>query len=111
MQPEIHMTEPPAPAPASDLAAPAAAQGHARGSPLILGVGLLAAATFLAGIEAQKQWGGSSSSGGTGRFAARFAAANGGAAHGRQRRTGTGAQGAARAASSAAAAAASRPAR
>ena len=30
----------------------------------ILGVGLLAAATFLAGIEAQKQWGGSSSGNG-----------------------------------------------
>ena len=76
MQPEIHMTDPPAPAPASDLVPPGGKKGLPRIT-VFLGVGLLAAATFLAGIEAQKQWGGSSSSGGTGRFGA-FAAANGG---------------------------------
>jgi len=94
MQPEIHMTDPPAPAPASDLLPPGGKKGLPRIT-VILGVGLLAAATFLAGIEAQKQWGGSSSSGNSGRFAA-FAAANGGTARTGANGTqgGTGAQGA-----------------
>jgi len=74
MQPEIHATEPPVPA--SDLLPPKRNKGIPRVT-AILGVGLLAAATFLAGIEAQKQWGGSSSNArGTG-FAGRFAAGGG----------------------------------
>jgi hypothetical protein len=76
MQPEIHATEPPVPA--SDLLPPPRRKGIPRVT-AILGVGLLAAATFLAGIEAQKQWGGSSTASARGNgFAARFAA--GGAA-------------------------------
>ena len=68
MQPEIHATDPPVPA--SDLLPPQRRKGIPKVT-AILGVGLLAAATFLAGIEAQKQWGGSSSSnGGRGNFAA-----------------------------------------
>jgi Cu/Ag efflux protein CusF len=90
MQPEIHATEPPAPAVAGDLLPPQRRKGVPRIT-AILGIGLLAAATFLAGIEAQKQWGGSSSNGLSGRAAA-FAAANGGA-----RPVATGAQGAPRA--------------
>ena len=86
MQPEIHMTDPPASAPASDLVPPGGKKGLPRIT-VFLGVGLLAAATFLAGIEAHKQWGGSSSSGGTGRFGA-FPAANGGTRHGRHRYAG-----------------------
>jgi hypothetical protein len=75
MQPEIHATEPPVPA--SDLLPPQRRKGIPKVT-AILGVGLLAAATFLAGIEAQKQWGGSSSSGtGRGNFAARLAAGGG----------------------------------
>jgi hypothetical protein len=77
MQPEIHMTDPPTPAPASDLLPPGGKKGLPRIT-VILGVGLLAAATFLGGIEAQKQWGDSSSSSGSGRFGA-FAGANGAA--------------------------------
>ena len=91
MQPEIHATEPPVPAPAGDLVPPQGKRGLPRVT-VILGVGLLAAATFLAGIEAQKQWGGSSSSGGNGRFAA-FAAANGGARTGANGTTGAQGQG------------------
>ena len=109
MQPEIHMTDPPAPAPASDLVPPGGRKGLPKIT-VILGVGLLAAATFLAGIEAQKQWGGSSSSGGTGRFGA-FAAANGAARTGANGATARREPRAARAASSAAVAAASRRAR
>lgn len=94
MQPEIHMTDPPAPAPAGDLVPPGGRKGLPKIT-VILGVGLLAAATFLAGIEAQKQWGGSGSSGGTGRFGA-FAAANGAARTGANGANGAqGAQGAA----------------
>ena len=107
MQPEIHVTEPPVPAPAGDLVPPRRTKGVPRVT-VILGVGLLAAATFLAGIEAQKQWGGSSSSRRQrGDFAA-FAAANGGAAHGRRRHGHAGRRSGGRAASSAAAAVASR---
>jgi hypothetical protein len=84
MQPEIHMTDPPPPVPASDLLPPQGKKGLPRIT-VILGVGLLAAATFLAGIEAQKQWGGSGSNGASGRLAALGAAANGGTA-----RTGAG---------------------
>jgi hypothetical protein len=72
MQPEIHATEPAAPA--SDLLPPPRRKGVPKVT-AILGVGLLAAATFLGGIEAQKQWGGSSSSVRGNGFAARFAAA------------------------------------
>ena len=77
MQPEIHATEPAVPA--SDLLPPQRRKGVPRVT-AILGIGLLAAATFLAGIEAQKQWGGSSSSNSrVGAFAARFANAGGAA--------------------------------
>jgi hypothetical protein len=76
MQPEIHATEPPAPPPASDLLPPQRRKGVPRIT-AILGIGLLAAAAFLGGIEAQKQWGGTSTSG-RGAFAGRFANATGG---------------------------------
>ena len=63
---------------------------------MILGAGLLVAGAFLGGIQAQRQWGDDSSGGGSGNFAGRFAAANGGtganAAPGGQ--TGQGGQGA-----------------
>ena len=59
MQPEIHPTEAAVPPPPSDLLPAQRRKGVPRAT-AILGVGLLAAATFLAGIEAQKQWGGSS---------------------------------------------------
>ena len=62
MQPEIHPTEAALQPPPSDLLPAQRRKGVPRAT-AILGVGLLAAATFLAGIEAQKQWGGSSSSG------------------------------------------------
>jgi hypothetical protein len=76
MQPEIHATEPPVPA--SDLLPPQRRKGIPRVT-AILGVGLLAAATFLAGIEAQKQWGGSSNSNARGAgFAGRFTAGGAG---------------------------------
>jgi hypothetical protein len=94
MQPEIHATEPAVPA--SDLLPPQRRKGIPRVT-AILGIGLLAAATFLAGIEAQKQWGGSSSSNTrAGAFAARFANAGGAAgAAGTGTGTGTGTNGAA----------------
>lgn len=79
MQPEIHPTEAAAQPPASDLLPAARRKGIPRVT-IILGVGLLAAATFLAGIEAQKQWGGSSSNGG--RFGGRGAAFGAGAGTG-----------------------------
>jgi hypothetical protein len=85
MQPEIHPTEATVPPPPSELLPAHRRKGVPR-TTAILGVGLLAAATFLAGIEAQKQWGGSSSSSsGLGARAAAFGAgtraagANGGA--------------------------------
>jgi hypothetical protein len=71
MQPESHPSEAALQPPPSDLLP---AQGR-KGVPkvtVILGVGLLAAATFLAGIEAQKQWGGNDSNGS--RFGGRAAA-------------------------------------
>lgn len=74
MQPEIHASEPPVPA--SDLLPPKRSKGVPRIT-AILGVVLLAAATFLAGIEAQKQWGGSSSNARGAGFAGRFAAGAG----------------------------------
>ena len=90
MQPDVHPTEAHVPAPASD---PLPAQRR-RGVPrvtAILGVGLLVAATFLAGIEAQKQWGGNSSrSSGFGGRAAAFGAIAGTRASGAN----SGAQGA-----------------
>jgi hypothetical protein len=70
MQSEIHPTEAALQPPTSDLLPAQRRKGVPRVT-AILGVGLLAAATFLAGIEAQKQWGGSSSSS---RFGARAAA-------------------------------------
>lgn len=76
MQPEIHPTESAVPAPASDLLPPQRRKGVPRIT-AVLGVGLLAAATFLAGIEAQKQWGGGGSSNAGGFAAARTAAAAG----------------------------------
>jgi len=72
MQPEIHMSdEPLPPAPASDLLPPQRRKGVPRIT-LILGVCVLAAAAFLGGVQAQKQWGDNNSSGGRGNFAARF---------------------------------------
>jgi hypothetical protein len=86
MQPEIHATEPPVPA--SDLLPPQRSKGIPKIT-AILGVGLLAAATFLAGIEAQKQWGGSSTNGRGNGFAARFAAGGTGTAAGTNGANGT----------------------
>jgi hypothetical protein len=78
MQPEIHPAEANVPAPASDLLPAHPRKGIPRVT-AILGVGLLVAATFLAGIEAQKQWGGNSSNAnGFGARAAAFRAAAGG---------------------------------
>jgi hypothetical protein len=62
--------------PPSDLLPAQRRKGVPRAT-AILGVCLLAAATFLAGIEAQKQWGGSSSSGGLGARGAAFGAGAG----------------------------------
>ena len=78
MQPEIHPAEANVPAPASDLLPARPRKGIPRVT-VILGVGLLAAATFLAGIEAQKQWGdnGANADGFGGRAAAFRAAAGG----------------------------------
>jgi hypothetical protein len=76
MQPEIHPTEAALQPPPSDLLPAQRRKGVPRAT-AILGVGLLAAATFLAGIEAQKQWGGSSSSGGLGARGAAFGAGAG----------------------------------
>jgi hypothetical protein len=95
MQPEIHPTEAALQPPPSDLLPAQSRKGVPRVT-AILGVGLLAAATFLAGIEAQKQWGGSSS--GNGRLGARAAAFAAGPGAGTGTATGTaganGAQGA-----------------
>jgi hypothetical protein len=77
MQPEIHPPEANVPAPAGDPLPAHPRKGIPRVT-LILGVGLLAAVTFLAGIEAQKQWGGNSDSNGFGARAAAFRAAAGG---------------------------------
>ena len=77
MQPETHPAETAVAAPASDLLPPQRRKGVPRIT-AILGVGLLAAATFLAGIEAQKQWGGGDSGSSGGFAAARAAAAAGG---------------------------------
>jgi hypothetical protein len=63
MQPEIHSTEASVPPPPGDLLPARSRKGIPRVT-AVLGIGLLAAATFLAGIEAQKQWGGSSSNAG-----------------------------------------------
>jgi hypothetical protein len=79
MQPEIHPTEAALQPPPSDLL-PAKGRKGVPKVTAILGVGLLAAATFLAGIEAQKQWGGSSSN--SGRFGGRAAAFGAGAGAG-----------------------------
>jgi hypothetical protein len=76
MQPEIHPTEAALQPPPSDLLPAQRRKGVPRAT-AILGVCLLAAATFLAGIEAQKQWGGSSSSGGLGARGAAFGAGAG----------------------------------
>lgn len=76
MQPEIHPTEAALQPPPSDLLPAPRRKGVPRAT-AILGVGLLAAATFLAGIEAQKQWGGSSSSSGLGTRGAAFGAGAG----------------------------------
>jgi Cu/Ag efflux protein CusF len=76
VQPEIHMTDPVEQAPAGDLLPPQRRKGVPRIT-VILGAGLLVAAAFLGGIQAQKQWG-DDSNGGGGNFAGRFAAANGG---------------------------------
>jgi len=76
MQPEIHPTEAALQPPPSDLLPAQRRKGVPRAT-AILGVGLLAAATFLAGIEAQKQWGGSSSSAGLGARGAAFGAGAG----------------------------------
>ena len=93
MQPEIHPTEAALQPPPSDLLQAQRRKGVPRAT-AILGVGLLAAATFLAGIEAQKQWGGSSSSGGLGARGAAFGAGAGtgttGANGGTQGARGTG---------------------
>jgi len=93
MQPEIHPTEAALQPPPSDLLPAERRKGVPRAT-AILGVGLLAAATFLAGIEAQKQWGGSSSSGGLGARGAAFGAGAGtgttGANGGTQGARGTG---------------------
>ena len=93
MQPEIHPTEAALQPPPSDLLPAQRRKGVPRAT-AILGVGLLAAATFLAGIEAQKQWGGSSSSGGLGARGAAFGAGAGtgttGANGGTQGARGTG---------------------
>jgi Cu/Ag efflux protein CusF len=75
LQPEIHTTDPVEPAPAGDLLPPQRRKGIPRVT-VILGAGLLVAAAFLGGIQAQKQWGDDSSGGGN--FASRFAAANDG---------------------------------
>ena len=88
MQPEIHPTEAALQPPPSDLLPAQRRKGVPRAT-AILAVGLLAAATFLAGIEAQKQWGGSSSSGGLGARGAAF-----GAGAGTGTATGTGTAGA-----------------
>jgi hypothetical protein len=78
MHPEIHPAEANVPAPASDLPPVHPRRGIPRVT-VILGVGLLAAVTFLAGIEAQKQWGGNGSdANGFGARAAAFRAAAGG---------------------------------
>jgi len=90
MQPEIHPTEAAVQPPPSDLLPAQRRKGVPRVT-AILGIGLLAAATFLAGIEAQKQWGGSNSSGGLGGRAAAFTA---GAGAGTGAATGAGATGA-----------------
>ena len=90
MQPEIHPTEAAVQPPPSDLLPAQRRKGVPRAT-AILGVGLLAAATFLAGIEAQKQWGGSSTSAGLGARAAGFGA---GAGAGTGTATGTGTSGA-----------------
>lgn len=81
MQPDIHPTEASVPPPAGDLALARGRKGIPRVT-AVLGICLLAAATFLAGIEAQKQWGGSSSTGNRfgGRAAALGAAGGGGTA-------------------------------
>jgi len=76
MQPEIHPTEAALQPPPSDLLPAQRRKGVPRAT-AILGVCLLAAATFLAGIEAQKQWGGSSSSAGLGARGAAFGAGAG----------------------------------
>ena len=93
MQPEIHPTEAALQPPPSDLLPAQRRKGVPRAT-AILGVGLLAAATFLAGIEAQKQWGGSSSSAGLGARGAAFGAGAGtgttGANGGTQGARGTG---------------------
>jgi hypothetical protein len=75
VQPEIHATE--SPASASDLLPPQRRKGVPKVT-AILGVAVVAAATFLGGIEAQRQWGGTSSNAAGNGFAARLAA--GGAA-------------------------------
>jgi hypothetical protein len=79
MQPEIHPTEAGMQPPPSDLLPAQSRKGIPRVT-AILGIGLLAAATFLAGIEAQKQWGGSSTS--NNRFGGRAAAFGAGAGAG-----------------------------
>src|SRR5438552_1527305 len=79
MQPEIHPTEAAMQPPPSDLLPARRRKGVPRAT-AILGIGLLAAATFLTGIEAQKQWGGSDSSGGLGGRAAAFGAGAGASA-------------------------------
>jgi hypothetical protein len=76
MHPEIHPTEAGLQPPPSDLLPAQRRKGVPRAT-AILGVCLLAAATFLAGIEAQKQWGGSSSSGGLGTRGTAFGAGAG----------------------------------
>lgn len=93
MQPEIHPAEAAVQPPPSDLLPAQRRKGVPRVT-AILGVGLLAAATFLGGIEAQKQWGGSSSSTAGGGFPGRAAAVGAGAGNGTGTATGSGAQGA-----------------
>jgi hypothetical protein len=93
MQSEIHPAEAAMQPPPSDLLPAQRPKGVPRVT-AILGVGLLAAATFLGGIEAQKQWGGSSSSSGGGGFPGRAAAVGAGAGNGTGSATGNGAQGA-----------------
>lgn len=95
MEPEIHPTEAAVLPPPSDLLPAQRRKGVPRAT-AILGIGLLAAATFLAGIEAQKQWGGSSSSnsGFGGRAAALGAAAGTGTAGANGGAGGQGASGA-----------------
>jgi hypothetical protein len=74
MSTEIHASDP-AVAPAGDLLPPSRRTGLPRIT-VVLGAGVLVAAAFLGGVQAQKTWGDDGNSGGRGNFG-RFAAASG----------------------------------